>query len=109
MTSVITGEFGMDVTWKAYEFGHWYKVPDEIDDVVRFKKQKAGSPAADHVGYALLKSDSKDSCHHAHIVNLNIYWQIPGGQSWGCFISLLSRAIEKIPKRTRELSNKTSE
>lgn len=36
MTSVLSGGFGMDVTWKVYEeFGHWYKLPDEIDDVVR--------------------------------------------------------------------------
>jgi len=28
---------GCDVQWKAYEeLGHWYKVPDEIDDVVVF-------------------------------------------------------------------------
>lgn len=43
MASILTDGFGMDVTWKAYEeFGHWYKVPDEIDDAVRFLKEKAG-------------------------------------------------------------------
>lgn len=43
MAPILSDGFGMDVTWKAYEeFGHWYKVPDEIDDVVRFLKEKAG-------------------------------------------------------------------
>lgn len=33
------------MTWKAYEeFGRWYKVPDEISDVVWFLKEKAGVP-----------------------------------------------------------------
>lgn len=33
---------GMDVTWKSYpRFGHWYKVPDEIDDIVLFLKRNA--------------------------------------------------------------------
>ncbi|EPE37116.1 alpha/beta-Hydrolase [Glarea lozoyensis ATCC 20868] len=27
---------GMDVRWVEYEEGHWYKVPDEIDDIVGF-------------------------------------------------------------------------
>ncbi|KAF8539553.1 Alpha/Beta hydrolase protein [Trichophaea hybrida] len=35
------GLLGVDVTWKVYEdFGHWYKVPDEIDDVVAFLREK---------------------------------------------------------------------
>lgn len=34
---------GMDVTWRGYEkFGHWYKVPEEIDDVVDFLRFKDG-------------------------------------------------------------------
>jgi predicted esterase len=34
---------GMDVTWKSYEGqGHWYKIPDEIDDVFDFLKSKTG-------------------------------------------------------------------
>lgn len=38
----------MDVTWKVYEgFGHWYKVPDEIDDIVRFLDDKVGVPVSD--------------------------------------------------------------
>ncbi|KAH8434994.1 alpha/beta hydrolase [Aspergillus melleus] len=45
MASVLSEGFGMDVTWKAYkDFGHWYKVPDEIDDVVHFLKEKVGIP-----------------------------------------------------------------
>lgn len=32
MASVLADGLGVDVTWRAYEnFGHWYKVPDEID------------------------------------------------------------------------------
>ena len=31
----------MDVTWKSYnDFGHWYKVPDEIDDILAFLNSK---------------------------------------------------------------------
>lgn len=46
MASILSGGLGMDVTWKAYEdFGHWYKVPDEIDDVVRFLKERVGVPS----------------------------------------------------------------
>ena len=33
----------MDVTWKTYDgFGHWYKVPDQIDDMVDFLQKKVG-------------------------------------------------------------------
>lgn len=33
----------MDVTWKSYNgFGHWYKVPDQINDMVDFLHKKAG-------------------------------------------------------------------
>jgi hypothetical protein len=35
----------MDVTWKIYEsFGHWYKVPDEIDDILNFLREKTEVP-----------------------------------------------------------------
>ncbi|KAL9084957.1 MAG: hypothetical protein Q9165_007823 [Trypethelium subeluteriae] len=35
---------GMDVTWKLYmEQGHWYKVPEEIDDIVDFLQNKTNS------------------------------------------------------------------
>lgn len=28
---------GMEVTWRCYpELGHWYKIPDEIDEIVEF-------------------------------------------------------------------------
>lgn len=34
---------GFDVTWKLYnDQGHWYKVPDEIDDVVEFIRTSVG-------------------------------------------------------------------
>lgn len=33
----------MDVTWVAYQdFYHWYKEPDEIDDIVAFLRKKLG-------------------------------------------------------------------
>ncbi|PLB51485.1 alpha/beta-hydrolase [Aspergillus steynii IBT 23096] len=48
MGCVLSDYFGMDVTWKSYEdFGHWYKVPDEIDDVVNFLKEKVEVPSVD--------------------------------------------------------------
>jgi len=32
---------GMNVTWKKYQDqGHWYKIPDEIDDIVQFLEAK---------------------------------------------------------------------
>ncbi|RHZ58129.1 uncharacterized protein CDV56_103020 [Aspergillus thermomutatus] len=50
MASILSDGFGMDVTWKAYEeFGHWYKVPNEIDDAVQFLKEKAGFPVVEEV------------------------------------------------------------
>ncbi|KIW70475.1 hypothetical protein PV04_02742 [Phialophora macrospora] len=28
---------GMDVTWRCYpELGHWYKIPEEIDDIAEY-------------------------------------------------------------------------
>ncbi|KAJ4118893.1 hypothetical protein NW768_010632 [Fusarium equiseti] len=34
---------GFDVEWKVYEgLGHWYRVPDEIDDIVNFIRGKVG-------------------------------------------------------------------
>jgi predicted esterase len=27
---------GMDVEWRMYDVGHWYKAPDELDDIVTF-------------------------------------------------------------------------
>ena len=34
---------GFDVTWKLYsELGHWYKVPDEIEDIADFVKCRVG-------------------------------------------------------------------
>lgn len=41
MAQLLSNKLKMNVTWKAYEgFGHWYKVPDEIDDVLDFLKEK---------------------------------------------------------------------
>jgi predicted esterase len=34
---------GFEVTWKLYHgLGHWYKIPDEIDDVVEFIRNRTG-------------------------------------------------------------------
>ncbi|KAI1413147.1 phospholipase/carboxylesterase [Hypoxylon sp. FL1857] len=34
---------GYDVVWKLYEnLGHWYKIPDEIDDIVEFIQTMVG-------------------------------------------------------------------
>lgn len=36
-------QLGLNVTWKQYEeFGHWYKVPDEIDDIACFLRENVG-------------------------------------------------------------------
>ncbi|KAJ7496652.1 putative phospholipase/carboxylesterase [Mycena latifolia] len=34
---------GCDVEWKEYDEGHWYKVPDEIDDLVMWLKTRMNS------------------------------------------------------------------
>lgn len=45
MVYLLSAGLGMDVTWKVYEgFGHWYKVPDEIDDILSFLKVKVNLP-----------------------------------------------------------------
>ncbi|KAH7024447.1 Alpha/Beta hydrolase protein [Microdochium trichocladiopsis] len=34
---------GFQVTWKLYpELGHWYQVPEEIDDIVKFVESRVG-------------------------------------------------------------------
>ena len=36
---------GYGVQWKAYaDLGHWYKIPDEIDDIIEFIRSKVGWP-----------------------------------------------------------------
>ncbi len=38
---------GMDLTWKGYnKLGHWYKVPEEIDDIIEFLRYKVGTDPA---------------------------------------------------------------
>ncbi|KAK2882675.1 hypothetical protein FQN49_000107 [Arthroderma sp. PD_2] len=45
MADLLSDTLHMDVTWKIYEgFGHWYKVPDEIDDIVHFLQGKVSVP-----------------------------------------------------------------
>ena len=34
---------GMQISWKIYPgLGHWYKIPDEIDDILEFLRVKVG-------------------------------------------------------------------
>ncbi|KAJ6491630.1 putative acyl-protein thioesterase 1,2 [Mycena vitilis] len=34
-------KLGCDVQWKEYDEGHWYKVPEQIDDLVTWLKQRS--------------------------------------------------------------------
>ncbi|RYO87420.1 hypothetical protein DL764_008857 [Monosporascus ibericus] len=39
---------GYEVSWKLYPgLGHWYKVPDQIDDIVEFIREKVGCQISD--------------------------------------------------------------
>lgn len=45
MSHVLSTGFGMDVTWKAYEgLGHWYRVKDEIEDILCFLQDRVKLP-----------------------------------------------------------------
>ncbi|KAJ5476463.1 Phospholipase/carboxylesterase/thioesterase [Penicillium sp. IBT 31633x] len=45
MSHVLSAGLGMDVTWKAYEgLGHWYRVEDEIEDILNFLQDRVGLP-----------------------------------------------------------------
>lgn len=45
MSHVLSAGLGMDVTWKAYEgLGHWYRVEDEIEDILRFLQDRVDLP-----------------------------------------------------------------
>ncbi|KAK2849614.1 hypothetical protein FQN49_005580 [Arthroderma sp. PD_2] len=45
MADFLSATLRMNVTWKEYrELGHWYGVPDEINDIVLFLKEKVGIP-----------------------------------------------------------------
>lgn len=47
MARLLSEGLEMDVTWKVYEdFGHWYKVPDKIDDILSFLQVKVDLPVA---------------------------------------------------------------
>jgi predicted esterase len=38
-------DIGFDVTWAEYEGqGHWYKIPEEIDDIAKFLRDDVGWP-----------------------------------------------------------------
>lgn len=39
----VMGDAGYEVQWETYEdLGHWYQIPEEIDDVVKFISSKIG-------------------------------------------------------------------
>ncbi|RDL39472.1 uncharacterized protein BP5553_03812 [Venustampulla echinocandica] len=38
---------GLDVTWKDYEEGHWYKVPEQLDDIANFIRKRTVDVAKD--------------------------------------------------------------
>ncbi|RMZ84414.1 hypothetical protein DV738_g469, partial [Chaetothyriales sp. CBS 135597] len=40
----VLSQLGLDVTWAPYDEGHWYKVPDELDDIASFLRDKIGIP-----------------------------------------------------------------
>ncbi|QKX55272.1 uncharacterized protein TRUGW13939_02364 [Talaromyces rugulosus] len=41
MARLLADQMQMNVTWKAYEgLGHWYRIPNEIDDIIRFLQEK---------------------------------------------------------------------
>lgn len=38
---------GVNVTWKTYEFGHWWAEPEEIDDIATFLQETVGMPTSE--------------------------------------------------------------
>jgi predicted esterase len=45
LAKTLSEGFGVDMTWREYEdFGHWYKIPDEIEDILKFLEDKASVP-----------------------------------------------------------------
>lgn len=45
MSHVLSNGFGMDLTWKSYEgLGHWYRVEDEIEDILCFLQDRISLP-----------------------------------------------------------------
>jgi predicted esterase len=42
---ILGEDIGLDVTFKEHDIGHWWKEPDEIDDLIEFLKIKAGVTA----------------------------------------------------------------
>ncbi|PGH11637.1 hypothetical protein AJ79_04777 [Helicocarpus griseus UAMH5409] len=50
MADFLKQRLNMDATWRVYEdLGHWYKIPDEIDDIVHFLKEKVGVPVSEEI------------------------------------------------------------
>ncbi|KAJ5738609.1 hypothetical protein N7493_001764 [Penicillium malachiteum] len=45
MSRVLSTGLGMNVTWKPYEgLGHWYRVEDEIEDILKFVESRVQIP-----------------------------------------------------------------
>ncbi|OJD11546.1 hypothetical protein AJ78_07706 [Emergomyces pasteurianus Ep9510] len=67
MASLLAQKLGIDVTWKEYkDCRHWYKVPEEIDDVLLFLLEKVGMPVQ-------LREEEERSC--IKLVKLLFYSQ----------------------------------
>jgi predicted esterase len=53
MSNVLSDGLGMDVAWKEYQgLGHWYRVEDEVEDILSFLQ--------DHVNLPVISSSSLD-------------------------------------------------
>ncbi|KAF9253762.1 hypothetical protein DTO027I6_2775 [Penicillium roqueforti] len=45
MSRMLSDSLGMDVTWKEYQgLGHWYRVEDEIEDILGFLRDRVNLP-----------------------------------------------------------------
>ncbi|KAE8352790.1 Alpha/Beta hydrolase protein [Aspergillus coremiiformis] len=48
MSRVLSAGLGMNVTWKSYQgLGHWYRVEDEIQDILKFLESHVELPVED--------------------------------------------------------------
>ncbi|CAK7205494.1 hypothetical protein SEUCBS139899_008270 [Sporothrix eucalyptigena] len=55
-------KLGFDIEWRPYQgLGHWYKIPDEIDDIVNFIRGKCRWQTPDRFG-AVSKSFEDVAC-----------------------------------------------
>ncbi|KAF3491213.1 uncharacterized protein GIQ15_00730 [Arthroderma uncinatum] len=85
MADFLSDTLHMDVTWRSYEgFGHWYKVPHEIDDIVHFLKEKVGSLKSRVLSIISLFFDffhlDKNNLDMLTISNLSDFYRYTGGR-----------------------------